>query len=70
MAFVKTSPADFEAELIKLRDEGVYDEQYGCSYTDEETVHLAMDEALCRVLTENGYWKAVQVFKHTPKWYA
>ena len=61
MAFKKTTPEEFEKEL-----QSIIEEWHG----DMEMSHRFMDDVLCRVLTENGYWKGVQVFKSQHKWYA
>jgi hypothetical protein len=37
---------------------------------DEETIHVKMDNELCRVLKNLGYAKSVDFFYQQEKWYA
>ena len=55
------TPEEFGAKMQKIHD----DYQY-----DVEEVHSKMDDAMCDLLIELGYAKAVAIFDAENKWYA
>lgn len=58
---MKTTPEQFKDEMQNLR------ETMG---GDSEAAHLAMDNAMCRVLVELGYRDGVALFDKQDKWYS
>lgn len=55
------TPNDFHKKMEKLRDE---------LKDDPEVMHQQMDDLMCRVLQEQGFWKGVEIFQKSESWYA
>lgn len=62
------TPEEFARKMQELADEVENDS--GHSYMDREDMHIAMDALMCEVLIGFGYGEGVEIFEHTPKWYA
>ena len=55
------TPAEFHRKMEKIERD---------NKDDPELAHLAMDELMCRVLQEQGFWSGVDVFKRAKKHYS
>lgn len=58
------------AESIPTPDEFLKDMQTVASSNDPEWSHGYMDDMMCNLLKQLGYGEAIEVFRHTEKWYA
>lgn len=58
------------AEPIPTPDEFLKDMQTVASSNDPEWSHGYMDDMMCNLLKQLGYGEAIEVFRHTEKWYA
>lgn len=59
---IMITPAEFEDEMKKI---------YERTNSDGVDVsHVAADELMCKVLTDNGYEAGVKIFEKMKKWYA
>ena len=57
-------------ENIPTSDEFLKDMQTVASSNDPECSHVYMDDMMCDLLKQLGYGEAIEVFRHTEKWYA
>ncbi len=55
------TPEEFELKMQTLLT------KYG---DNTETLHVEMDELMCKCLSELGYDKGVEVFENADRWYS
>ena len=58
------TPEDFKQQM-----QDAYDVYY-LQQHDNECVHSVMDDIMCSLLRQLGYGEGIDIFEHTPKWYA
>ena len=57
-------------ENIPTPDEFLKDMQRVADSNDTEWKHGCMDDMMCDLLEQLGYGEAIEVFRHTDKWYS
>ena len=62
----KMTPEEFAEEMRYLQQSL----EAKTEFSDEESVHIQMDDLMCEVLSHLGYQEGVEIFYNTHKWYA
>lgn len=58
------TPDEFKQAMAEARH------KYWEIETDEEFVHIKMDEIMCNTLRSLGYGEGIDIFYNTPMWYS
>lgn len=53
------TPEEFQIRMRKLHDND-----------DIEERHILMDQLMCELLIDLGYWEGIYIFNNTEMWYA